>query len=1009
MMPLPAVNRQTARTGLLAALFLLCGAFLFGQAIDRANYKGFQSGHVIYHWTTSNGLPQSHISGITQSRNRLLWVGTYNGVVSFDGRRFSPVDLAHPGHKLSPFVTAIKAFGDTIVWATPQEIVLYYNHHVVAVHPVKELNVFIGSIHRFRGKYYFIAHDRVYYLEGKTLKPLVNTAVHKELSGSTILTGLFHDDRLLCLVRNGDGQTFHYVYDYTTKKRQVVPTREPVENLTLYHEKPIVLTGTTWKNLDRAFQPKDVVHRNLPAIAGERVQYGNESGCFFSYSRSQVVVTYDDGKPSVLNTGQILYGNELFASFRDYAGNLWLGTNSMGLFMLRKYPFRLINFFQQEPITNSSHAFLDREGLLWFDNDCKVTLGVDLKNDRIAHALPNTCNWTNADWTNDSLALFAYGTTHYWYNKRTRSRTGMTDIRVPITNYLRTGPRSFILAGEGQLYHWYGKKLQPWKRFLSEKTTCNELLAVGKDHYFATSEGLYRERGGSWKLIDGKGIVTEPDFRSLLQLKGTPYLLIGTTRDGVLRYHLRTGKLEKLAVIPTQLQSCWSMVEDRFGQLWITSNKGIVQCFTDDLMASFDQQKDLLEMNHYRYEHGLDNVEFNSRTQNKGRLLPDGSILFSSLGGPVVVVPESQHSFASTMGQLLIERVQVNDLPRELTGEKLLLTEGDFVQLQFTIASFATERVLSFEYRIAGYRNNWAPIQNRQITLDNLPTGEYKLEIRTAYGRRRLVLPITVEARYPNAWILYLLIALGGMVLIVLVTVVLTKRAQQKKHAMTTLKQQLKLLEMEALRSQMNPHFIFNCLNTIQFLFISGNVSRANKYLTNFSALMRMTLDLLRQPITTLDLELKATNLYIELEQLQFDDGFEFRFVNNLKTPVNIIRIPSLFFQIFVENAILHGLRKTTELKPILTLILEETDDSFVFRICDNGPGISTNTREDHTSMGIKLLRDRFALKREIYNWHIDFSMHEHRVIENDIKTEIIITFGKVLLESTEDEYLDRR
>jgi LytS/YehU family sensor histidine kinase len=244
---------------------------------------------------------------------------------------------------------------------------------------------------------------------------------------------------------------------------------------------------------------------------------------------------------------------------------------------------------------------------------------------------------------------------------------------------------------------------------------------------------------------------------------------------------------------------------------------------------------------------------------------------------------------------------------------------------------------------------------------------------------------------------------------IVVVTIYYTKRGQQKKHALRDLKQQLKLLEMEALRSQMNPHFIFNCLNTIQFLFISGNMARANKYLTNFSALMRMTLDLLRQPITTLDLELKATQLYIELEQLQFDEGFEFRQVNKLHTQVSKIRVPSLFFQVFVENAILHGLRKTTEPRPILTLILEETEDQFIFHICDNGPGISKQKKEDHTSMGIKLLRDRFALKSEIYNWQMDFFIRENETIQEDIKTEIIITFGKVLLESTEDEYLDSR
>jgi LytS/YehU family sensor histidine kinase len=115
-----------------------------------------------------------------------------------------------------------------------------------------------------------------------------------------------------------------------------------------------------------------------------------------------------------------------------------------------------------------------------------------------------------------------------------------------------------------------------------------------------------------------------------------------------------------------------------------------------------------------------------------------------------------------------------------------------------------------------------------------------------------------------------------------------------------------------------------------------------------------------------------------------------------------------LFFQVFVENAVLHGLRKTTEAIPTLTLVLDETDDMFVFRICDNGPGISRQKKEAHTSLGIQLLRDRFALKREIYNWHMHFSVKENEIIENNIKTEIIITFGKVLLETTDNEYPDR-
>ena len=163
--------------------------------------------------------------------------------------------------------------------------------------------------------------------------------------------------------------------------------------------------------------------------------------------------------------------------------------------------------------------------------------------------------------------------------------------------------------------------------------------------------------------------------------------------------------------------------------------------------------------------------------------------------------------------------------------------------------------------------------------------------------------------------------------------------------------------------------------------------------------ILSVTLDLLRTPMTSLDIELKATMLYVQLEQLQFDNGFEFRLINNLKTPVNQINTPTLFFQIFVENAVIHGLKKTQEPVPILTIILDETEESFIFRVCDNGPGISENKKEDHTSLGLSLLRERLALKNEIYNWDIDFRLQERKSLEDDIRTEIIITFGKILNE----------
>lgn len=995
----------------VATFFLLIALCNVAQTSDRPNYRGYQSQYAISHWTTSNGLPQSHVSGIAQTPDKLIWIATYAGIVRFDGRKFMPLQVNEHKHRFSTFVTTISAYGDTLVWASPQEIVYYHKHRILSVYPLKEKNTFIIGIRSYRRTHFFIGHESVQYRFRQKLHTLFSRKDYHEINQGTILTTIFHANRMWVLLRNPDGKTWLFTYDFVTKKRTLIQTDEPYANLVLYNGTPAVLAGNQWKVLQTDLHTGQTLASFAPNGTEKLLQSGIENGLLFYYTREHLLLQREDGSAHLaqLETSQIMYGNELFVSFRDHAGNLWLGTNSMGLFFFRYYPFTVFHYLKADPVTNSSHAFIDSENLLWFDSDCNTTVGMQMQTGTVAHKLKDVCNWTIAQWSKDSLALFAFGYSHYWYNKRNHSLTVIPGIHTAITNFHQLAPRSFILAGEGTLYKWNGGKLKPWKRFHSRKTTCNQIYRLNPDDiYFATSEGLYRYHNSKWSLFTGRALVESPDFRSLFKVPDSPYLLIGTEHSGILRYHTGNGSAVSLPQIPSQLHSCWSMVEDRNHHLWITSNNGIVEVSLKELLHCFSKKQDYLTLNHYQYENGLENVEFNSRTENKGALLPDGRILFSGLGGPVLINPDNDRSKSCELGELLIEKVTVDQQTLSGPYPVLAMRQGQLMNVYFTLPSFASERVLGFEYRIVGYRDHWSPVLNRNIMLDNLPSGEYQLEIRSNGHERQLQIPVSIASPHPNWWIAQLIFIIVTVTAIILTTIYFTKRNQQKKHALAGLKQQLKLLEMEALRSQMNPHFIFNCLNTIQFLFISGNVARANKYLTNFSALMRMFLDLLREPITTLDLELKATELYIELEQLQFDHGFEYRLINNLRTSPNQIRVPSLFFQVFVENAVLHGLRKTSEEIPTLTLILDETEDMFIFRICDNGPGMSQQKKGAHTSLGIQLLRDRFALKREIYNWHMHFSVKENESIQDHIKTEIIITFGKVLLQTSNNEYPDR-
>lgn len=542
------------------------------------------------------------------------------------------------------------------------------------------------------------------------------------------------------------------------------------------------------------------------------------------------------------------------------------------------------------------------------------------------------------------------------------------------------------------------KKATLWKKLKNKTSICNQIIRHNDLLFFATTEGVYQLKKNKWSLLINSDDFEQIDFRSILLLEKTGQLILGTSGYGLMRFNLQSKKMDRLAQIPYQLRDCWSIVKDKYNQIWVSSNNGITEMELEELQRSFDEKAQRMFLNHYRFETGIQNVEFNSRTSNKGYLLKNGEILFSCLSGPTIIEPHNNKAFNKALADILVEKIDVNYKSTNPLVKILKLTEGDFVQLHYTLPTFSLERVLQFEYRIKGYRDKWTPLNSRQIIIDHIPAGSYKLEIRLTSGKRKLELPIEVKSKHPYFWILYLILGIIGLLGIIYLTASITRYFQRRKNQTQYLEQKLKIMEVEALRSQMNPHFTFNCLNTIQFLFMSGNSDKANKYLSDFSTLMRMTLDNMRNSISTLDVELKLTQLYVNLEQLQFDNGFEFRLINNIKTPHRQISAPTMFLQLFVENAIIHGLKHTEEEKPILTLSMDETEREYIFRVSDNGPGYETKAAiGNHKSVGLDMLRERLNLKSELYNWNIEFNISQSDEIKNDIRTTVTISFGKTL------------
>ena len=214
----------------------------------------------------------------------------------------------------------------------------------------------------------------------------------------------------------------------------------------------------------------------------------------------------------------------------------------------------------------------------------------------------------------------------------------------------------------------------------------------------------------------------------------------------------------------------------------------------------------------------------------------------------------------------------------------------------------------------------------------------------------------------------------------------------------------IKSLEIQILSAQMNPHFVFNCLSAIQHLFLKGNKAEANAKLSNFSKLLRLSIDHVKNDFIPLESELTFLKYYIDLEQLQFEDAFQYTLLNNCKDALDNLQIPSMILQPYVENAINHGLKNKNDTKT-LTISIDAEDTFIIVTIEDNGIGrikaqeIKAESTHNHVSRGLTLVQEKIEIIMDLYNEFIDVKTIDKFSPDNQPNgTKVLIRFNKRLI-----------
>lgn len=479
-------------------------------------------------------------------------------------------------------------------------------------------------------------------------------------------------------------------------------------------------------------------------------------------------------------------------------------------------------------------------------------------------------------------------------------------------------------------------------------------------------------------------------------------LWIGTYNGGL--YCLENNKLTSINRMPNCMlhRDVFTLAEDRFGYLNITSNHGLWKVREKDLQAFYRGKLDRLIPFYFGQETGILNTEFNGGFQNNFVRTRFDHFFFPTIEGVIMHAPANM-SFSKL--KPMITHIWVNDTL--FTGKHALFDRKTHtIEFHFSNARFNEKFNTFYQYQLLGdnLETNWSRLQKgRTISFKMLPPGKYTLVVRAvdAFNDPQ---PATIRYSfeiqpyfYETAWFSGMLFVLTALILAVGMRWQFI-RMRNKERQINTINNTILELKLKAIQAKMNPHFIFNALNNIQYLIVLRDLEKAEKTLTEFSLLLRRFLQQSDATFVTLEDELEMLRLYLSIEQFRYNNQLQWEF--SLTQQSLKLYIPSMLLQPLVENALKHGLTHTDR-DNILRIVVTTENGLLRIVVEDNGVGrevsrIVNSNRKEHISHGNALVREKIKIVRQKYGITIGFEVVDIRTSSNT-GTRIVLTFPKII------------
>lgn len=374
---------------------------------------------------------------------------------------------------------------------------------------------------------------------------------------------------------------------------------------------------------------------------------------------------------------------------------------------------------------------------------------------------------------------------------------------------------------------------------------------------------------------------------------------------------------------------------------------------------------------------------------------------------------EYNDDLISIVTQKGIQQLRLSDIKKNTTKplikivsvkiDNTLTTPSNFIhsgkynapfEIFFTAGAYQHRGKLKYVYRLRGRSDNWDTtsfIQNH-VKYESLSPGKYTFEVKAVnennISSNIISYEYTVIPPVWQRWWFYTIF----FILVLLVVAFIYKQQVNRIQKKNQQKNELISSRLTALKSQMNPHFIFNSLNSIQDLVLQQETEKSYDYIVKFSDLVRQTLNYSDKDFIDFEDELKLLNVYLELEQLRFQDKFKYSIE---KVNIEEIEVPPMLVQPFVENAIKHGLLHKRGDKE-LTIVFEQTD-VLTCTITDNGVGrdkareIKERQHKAHESFSVQAIKSRFEIMQDLYKSSLGVEYVDLYENEAPIGTKVVL------------------